>query len=333
MHLFKQFIMLLSCLLVMPVYSSPITKRDFVIDTDMAIDDAIAIVYMLGQPGIQVKAITIEANGNARCKPAYNNVLGILALSKQTNIPVACGRETPLYGNHHFPKAVLDHGDSLGGVAFTATRDVPSMSAKALMIETLKKTKTTIDILAIAPLTTLAEVISEEPALKEKIRMIYVMGGALQVAGNIHEVDPSSNNTSAEWNLYIDPLAAHQVFSSGIPITLVPLDVTNQAPIKAEFIEKLKSAKKTPASHFVYQMLDKNRKLLSDFYFWDPLTAVIAADESVATFEALPLTIALFPEERSGATIIDKKHGKLIRFCQKIKVPVFEAKLLQGLSA
>lgn len=104
---------ILYILTIAPAYA----LRPFIIDTDVGVDDAIAILYLLKYPTIQIKAITISGDGNAHCKPAIRNTLGLLRMMHELAIPVACGQETPLMGNHHFPAKVLDESDTLALLA------------------------------------------------------------------------------------------------------------------------------------------------------------------------------------------------------------------------
>lgn len=311
------------------------TAAEFIIDTDVGIDDAIAILYLLNQPQIKVKAITIESDGNAHCKPAFDNINGLLALTHQEHIPLACGRDRPLMGQHHFPKSIIESCDNLGWVTLKKPhKALTAIKAKNLLIKTLMQAKKPLNILAIGPLTTIAEVLELKPQLKNKIRMIYLMGGAVKVAGNIREVVRESQNRVAEWNIYIDPLAANKVFHSGVPLTLIPLDVTNQALIDDSFYEQIKADHHTYAANFVYQLLKKNKSMIAEkvWYFWDPLAAVIATDEGLASFETLQLTVRLVPEDQAGATIIDKNKGAPIRVCTALKLDAFKAALLAGLN-
>src|SRR5512144_2201583 len=79
------------------------TPRPVIVDTDMAPDDWMAILYLLQRQDISVQAITVAGTGEAHCGPGVRNALGLAALAGQPNIPVACGRETPLQGSHAFP--------------------------------------------------------------------------------------------------------------------------------------------------------------------------------------------------------------------------------------
>jgi len=132
--------------------------------------------------------------------------------------------------------------------------------------------------------------------------MIYVMGGAVDVAGNIHE--SAIGNSAAEWNLYVDPYAADVVVASGAPITFVPLDATNHAPVTVKFYDRLASDHKTPAATFVFDLLTKNRSFLTSggYYFWDPLSAAILTNEGLAEIEVRTLAVIVDEGPESGRT-------------------------------
>lgn len=308
-------------------------KREMIIDTDVGADDAIAILYLLKNPTVKVSAITIEGDGNAHCVPAFYNVQGLLALVKQPAIPVACGRDTPLMGQHRFPAAVLAAGDRLeGAVLKKPSMPMPNINAALLLAETLQRAQKAVDILAIGPLTTLAEVLMQHPELKQKIHRIYIMGGAINVPGNIRSVVPTSENRVAEWNIYIDPFAADKVFHSGIAITLVPLDVTNKVLIDEHFYQQVKAMPRTPAAEFLVSLLQHNTKMMTDklWYFWDPMAAVIALHENIASCNSLPVSVRLSPESLSGQVWVDRKHGALLRVCMDIDASKFNSLLLNS---
>ncbi|MDD5371147.1 MAG: nucleoside hydrolase [Anaerolineaceae bacterium] len=82
------------------------------------------------------------------------------------------------------------------------------------------------------PSTDLAQALRLDPGIREHILAVYRMGGAVYVSGNLTDFSANPANVSAEWNIYIDPLAASEVFESGLPIYLVPLDATNQVSVR-----------------------------------------------------------------------------------------------------
>ena len=148
-------------------------------------------------------------------------------------------------------------------------------------------------MLALGPLTNVGAALEATPDLVENIEMIYVMGGAVDVDGS----SVSEENTAAEWNMYCDPHAARLVFESGVPITLVPLDATNEVPITPEFVAQLGAEKTTPEAEFVAALLAKNAESIESgsYYFWDPLAAVVLSDPSLVTLTPRDVTVIDIP--------------------------------------
>ncbi|MHB1947478.1 MAG: nucleoside hydrolase [Gammaproteobacteria bacterium] len=307
-------------------------KHQFIIDTDVGADDKVAMLYLLNKPDIEIKAISIEGDGEAHCQPGLLHVKHILQMTHQETVPVACGRDQPLVGNQHFPDWLRKIADS----PYEKNKTVPknNKSAVDLMIKTLQNASGPIDILAIGPLTNIAEMLAKKPQIKAKIHMIYVMGGAINAPGTIKEVDPTQNNTAAEWNIYIDPVAADRVIRSGVPITLIPLDVTNQVPVDKIFYNKMKINSHTLISRYAYEIYHRNEKDIFNgrWYFWDVLAAVIADNESIAVIQPMKIRVIVQQGSTHGATIIDAERGSSIRVCTGANKNVFKHKLINVLT-
>lgn len=323
-------------LIFLSVEANAAARRPFIIDTDVGVDDVIAIFYLLQRPDIDVKAITIASTGNAHCLPALRNVLGLLKLMKRNDIPVECGPLNPLNGQHHFPDSVLEEADTLSGTAKLLPQVTATSQQKGveLLIETIQKSKQPITILAIGPLTNIAEALQRAPKIKNNIQAIYILGGAINVPGNLSSVGVPKSNKTAEWNIYIDPIAAAIVLNHSIPIVLVPLDATNTVPMDMDFYKALKKNHRSPAANFIFTLLNKNLQMLTaqQWYFWDPLSAVIASDESIASFTIQPLRVVLAPEVQSGRIIIDTVNGQNIRIATQVNQKKFKEMLLNGLN-
>jgi inosine-uridine nucleoside N-ribohydrolase len=150
-----------------------------------------------------------------------------------------------------------------------------------------------VTVLALGPLTNVAAALEATPELAESIEMIYVMGGAVDVDGSM----VSDENTVAEWNIFCDPHAARLVFESGAPITLVPLDATNEVPVTPEFVDQLEAEKTTPEAEFVATLLANNAESIESgtYYFWDPLAAVVMSDPGVVTLTPRDVTVIDIP--------------------------------------
>ncbi|MBN1315816.1 MAG: nucleoside hydrolase, partial [Anaerolineales bacterium] len=198
-----------------------------VIDTDMAPDDWLAILYLLGRSDVNVRAITVTGAGEAHCAAGTRNARNLTALAGRPEIPVACGRETPLEGDHTFPTAWRERVDDLLGLTLPEnSREPSSEPAVELLARIIQGSPHKVHLITLGPLTNVAEALEVEPGLVMNLEMITVMGGAVEVAGNVGSSSNIENYVSG-WNFYVDPRAAAEVFSSGAPITLVPLDATN----------------------------------------------------------------------------------------------------------
>jgi len=126
-----------------------------------------------------------------------------------------------------------------------------------------------------------------------------------------------TGNTAAEWNIYIDPHAANVVFASGVPVTLVGLDATNNAPLTMDFLQNLEINQKTNATKFIHSVLNQMQDSIRSgtYYFWDPLSAVILVDNNLATYQQYPICVEETEGTESGRTEV--KDG-----CPQMKVTI-----------
>ncbi len=277
-----------------------------IIDTDMAQDDWFAILYMLQNPDFDVLAILVDGDGEAHCDPGVQNALGLALLAGHFDIPVVCGRETPLQGDHVFPEGWRENVDNLTGIGLVLPGGInPGEGSNAvdLLTTLLSDPSTKITILTLGPLTNLAEAFESSPAIIGNIEQIYVMGGAVNVPGNVSD-SGSNENMVAEYNIYIDPYAANVVFASGAPVTLVPLDATNYVPVTRDLYLQLQASQLTPEARFIFAVIDGRQELYlsGGYYLWDTLTAGILTQNDLATFEQLPICVVEEEGSQSGRT-------------------------------
>jgi pyrimidine-specific ribonucleoside hydrolase len=261
-------------------------------------------------------------------------------LAGRPEIPVACGREAPLEGDHAFPTEWRERVDDLLGLTLPEnSRETSSESAVELLTRIIQGSPQKVHLITLGPLTNVGEVLEAEPGLVMNLEMITVMGGAVEVAGN---VGSSSNieNEVAEWNIYVDPRAAAEVFGSGAPITLVPLDATNYAPVTMEFYRRLERDRTTSVAEFVYRVLAAQVKFLNlreenvssgSYYFWDPLAAAIATEEGLGTFQEISLIVVEEEGAESGRTL-ESERGIIMRVAMKADRERFEALFLDAVN-
>lgn len=286
-----------------PVGTPTPRPRTIVIDTDMASDDWMAILYLLQRTDVTIKAITVTGTGEAHCAPGIQHAVGLMTLAGYDKVPVACGRETPLQGNHAYPNSWRDAVDNLFGLTLpTGQNTASNETAVDLLKSVIGSSPDKVTLLTLGPLTNVAEAFQNDPSLVNNIEMIYVMGGAVNTAGNVKSSGSGIDNQVAEWNIYVDPYAANVVLKSGAPVTLVSLDATNQLPLTADFYARLQSNHKTPEATFVYDLYTKNHWLIDSgtIYFWDQFAAAVLSDESLATFQNANICVTETEGKDSG---------------------------------
>lgn len=272
----------------------PSQARPVIYDTDMAIDDWLALLYLAQHPESDLLAVTVSASGEAHCEPSLKNVPNLLALTSiQHKTQVACGDEYPLDGYFVFPEPWQLDSDTLSGIELEPAPKgrfpVTKKHAADVIHRVLSDSKDKVDIVAVGPLTNIAQWLERYPEDQHKLGRLYIMGGNWKAKGNI--IVPlftkDHPNTNAEWNIFIDPLAADKVLASGLDIVMVGLDVTNQVRITHAYADHFKQHATTPAAKFVDAILDKNRWFIDsgEYYYWDVLTAIIAMDNSLCEAE------------------------------------------------
>ena len=226
-------------------------KIPLIMDCDPGLDDAIALLLaMANSQSLNLLGVTTVV-GNGPVKQTQENARRICELAGRPDIKVfqGCPRsfffKAPAFDSNY--TSVDIHGETgLGGCRLTA----PSMALQPLhavnfLKEILLTSSEKITIAASGPLTNIACALIMEPAIKEKIEKIVLMGGAIGL-GNI--------TPSAEYNFYCDPQAAAVVFTSGIPIVMIGLDVTRQTQTSEAWLKTIDSMG-TPASQAVVDML------------------------------------------------------------------------------
>ncbi|TNI83386.1 pyrimidine-specific ribonucleoside hydrolase RihA [Aeromonas veronii] len=216
-----------------------------ILDCDPGHDDAIALILALASPELKVLAVTTSA-GNQTPDKTLNNALRILTLLGRDDIPVAAGAPKPLARELIIADNV--HGESgLDGPKLPDPAFAPQgMTGIELMARSLRESAEPVTLVPTGPLTNIALLLAAHPELKDKIARIVLMGGAAG-AGNW--------TPAAEFNIYVDPEAADMVFKSGIPITMCGLDVTHEAQVMDEDIERVRAIT-NPVAQCVAGLLD-----------------------------------------------------------------------------
>ncbi len=223
------------------------------IDTDPGVDDALALLLAMKSPELHVEAIT-TVSGNVHVEQATQNLLTILGLLDIADYPfIAKGEAKPLV--KPLVKAEHVHGeDGLGNISKllnpdgnprypNATCEISSMSGVDLILETVERYPNELVLVALGPLTNISKAVQKDAKLMQKLQSIVLMGGVFSEYGNV--------TTTAEFNVYVDPHAAHEVFNSGVPVHIAPLDVTHQVKLTGERLETEIEARNDKISSFL----------------------------------------------------------------------------------
>jgi purine nucleosidase len=200
------------------------------LDTDPGIDDALAILLALASPEIELRALTVTG-GNCSLEDGVRNALNVLALAQAPHVPVHSGVAVPLLRPPF--TAPETHGDS--GLGYARLPPAPfgpaAEHAVDAIIREILAAPGDVTLVAVGPLTNVAIAIRREPRIVAAVRNVIVMGGAFRVEGNTTPL--------AEFNVYVDPHAAQIVLQSGVPLTIIPWDITREVRLTQAHVDRL----------------------------------------------------------------------------------------------
>ena len=295
--------------------SNNVTPTPLIIDDDGSQDGMTAIAYMLANPEFDVEAITIS-NGIARPEVFDDNLLRMLDRLNDLDVPVGVGRSTPLEGDNEFPDFIRDASDNFWSPTVSLPESVPDVEtedAVDLIIETINNSPKPVAILATGPLTNIAEALRRDPGIIDNIEVVQIMGGAVFTEGNLPVLPdpPFSTNTVAEFNIWIDPVAAQEVFDageSGLKIQLTPLDATEDIEFDREDYQAWLDTG-TPESTIAAEFLDYALTVIQSDNdpnpVWDLVAAINLAEPEFSPETPLHLDVDTEsdPGDTQGQTI------------------------------
>ncbi|MFW6252722.1 MAG: nucleoside hydrolase [bacterium] len=271
-----------------------------IIDCDPGHDDMVAIMTAHAAADIDLLGITTVA-GNQTGEKTFLNARRVLSLINAGGVPLARGSDRPL--TRALQVAGDIHGESgLDGADLPAPREqVSSLHAIDLMAELIGKSDRPVTLVPTGPLTNIALFLRRYPELASGVSEIVLMGGGV-VESNV--------TPAAEFNIYVDPEAADIVFNSGLPLTMVGLDVTNRAMLDLDDIAKLKTAG-GPVSRIVGDLLAFFASTYESVFgiagapLHDALAVVVAAAPDIVSSRDLHVAIETKGDHTVGRTVVD----------------------------
>ena len=293
------------------------------VDTDMGTDDVLALLFLLQRPDVVVDAVTVVGDGLTHLQPGVRNARALLAMAGHPRVPVAGGGEQPLAGTNAFPEEWRDFSDDL-----SAIQGLPEPEGAGLAGTAVELLDETLDgdtvLLTLGPLTNVAQAFRANPAIAERVPRVVSMAGAVDVRGN-------APNTVAEFNLWIDPVAAREVFDA-VPVELVPLDASNHAPVTRFFVDVLGQYLRTPEARAVHALLRSNQQIdEGTYYFWDPLAAALLVDPTLAVWEEAPVLVTASQDAGAG-WLYRTDRGPTLRFATSADGLTFERAFLSAVT-
>lgn len=293
--------------------------KPVILDVDTGIDDALAITYALNSPELEVIGITTCFGNNSLEKTTRNTLVVLEKVGK--TVPVYRGADKPLKrDSREFPFHV--HGEDGLGNSFAKDPILEAEEEHAVdyIISQVKKRPNEITLIPVGPLTNLAQAILKDPEIIPLFKEVIIMGGAVFVPGNV--------TSHSEANIYTDPEAAELVFSSGLPITVVGLDVTMKTLLPEAALADWR-AKGTDEAQFFADMTGFYMQAYETFEpgiggcaLHDPLAVGVAVNPDFVRTEEWNVKVVLEGEE-TGRTVASPAGGPKVQVCTEVKAEKF----------
>jgi purine nucleosidase len=288
-----------------------------ILDTDIGtdVDDCLALALLLASPELQLEGVTcVYGDVDLRARM----VLKLLQLHGSAHIPVLAGARKPLLGQRpvywegHEGQGLLEAGDE-------ALKPAPEF-APDYIVRTVMENPGQIHLVAIGPLTNVALAFLKQPRLAENLAHLTIMGGVFQNRLNL---------PPAEHNIRSDPEAAHIVFSSGAPITLVPLDITTQVRVTRDTIPAIR-ARGTLFDDAVAEQAERYPRMIAQGWtnLHDPLAVGVVIQPDLVEFTPVHLVVETVGRYTSGATVMSAPTADRpanVRLVTAVRAPEFEA--------
>ncbi|MEM1136456.1 MAG: nucleoside hydrolase [Bacteroidota bacterium] len=308
-------------------------NRQVIMDHDGSADDFLSLVLLLTMPHINTLGITITP-ADCYIENALATTLKILAKAKKPDIKIGIGN---FHGINAFPAdwrakpKMLNALPSLIGIEVPA--DVTAFKpANDLIEEQLLNALSPITILMTGPCSNLVHALERNSKIANNIEEVVWMGGAFDVPGNVLTYN---HDGTAEWNVFWDPVSAHSLLKYDIPITFIPLDVTNDVPVSIDFLKRLANQShhfwSNLAGTFWATTLDTIPAYEYTYFMWDVLATSYLYLQEAFTLEEREIDIV--PKGASaGKTYWKKGSGHFVKVAKKVDKRLFYSYLLEAFS-
>jgi pyrimidine-specific ribonucleoside hydrolase len=306
----------------------PTDRIPVIVDADFDASDIAALAILLRDPAVEVRAITITGTGLVHCQAGRLMARYLIDELGAGDIPFGCGRESGGTDAHPFPDAWRAAADDAFGL------DIPPQAEAGVPRDAVDVIRRAVDdspsaptIVTLGPLTNLEDAFAADDTLADRLAGVHAMLGTVEAPGNVL-VNGMTSDDPLEWNAYADPSAVSALFASDVPVSLVPLDATDDVPVPPDLATRLASDHKAGGADLVYELLvrypDRVRPEFGQ-QLWDELAALAVSDADVVEWEDTTLTVG--PDGR----LVEDEAGKTVRFAASADRAAVETALLEAL--
>jgi purine nucleosidase/pyrimidine-specific ribonucleoside hydrolase len=279
------------------------SRIPIIFDDDGSPDGTTALLYILSHPRADVRAASISY-GETHPEVYIQHVGRIMDAAGITGIPLGYGQDSPMAGNNEFPEGIRQAGNNFWGLPIpNADKTYPAQSSPQLMVSIIHQFPSPVTIFISGPATNLAQALQLDPTIKNNIAAVYMMGGAMYVRGNIDDLLNPTDNTTAEWNVYGDPLAVQIALEAGLDFRFVPLDATNLVHVTGQEVSQWRQGGPLGS-----QAADIYNMVLGfqggqEALVWDVMTAAIMLEPDLCKFTPLRIEVVTRDGSTSGQTV------------------------------
>ena len=312
----------------LPTGEPPTDRIPVIIDADFDQSDIGAILAMLRDPALDVRAITIAGTGLVHCQAGRLVTRYLIDELGSPDIPFGCGRQEGGDDAHTFPDAWRARADDAFGLDIPPPVEsgVPRDAAE-LIAETVDASPSAPTIVTLGPLTNLEDAFAADPTLADRVAGVHAMLGTIDAPGNV-VVDGLDHGDPLEWNAFADPSAVEAVFATDVPISIVPLDATDDVPVPVDLAERLATDHRAGAADLMYESLIRNPGRMrpdEGQQLWDELAALTLTEPDLVTWDEATLTVG------DDGRLTRDEAGRTVRFASAADQPAVEAAFLAAL--
>ena len=306
----------------------PTGRIPVIIDADFDQSDIGAILVLLRDPALDVRAITIAGTGLVHCQAGRLVTRYLIDELGSPDIPFGCGREDGGPDARPFPDEWRARADDAFGLDIPPPVEagVPR-DAVELIAETVDASPSAPTIITLGPLTNLEDAFAADPTLADRVAGVHAMLGTVDAPGNVF-VDGLDDGDPLQWNAFADPSAVEAVLATDVPLSIVPLDATDDVPVPVDLADRLATDRSAGAADLMYESLIRNPGRMrpdQGQQLWDELAALTLTQPDLVTWDEANVIVG------EGGRLTRDEAGRTVRFASGADQPAVEAAFLAAL--